>query len=174
MTYLWPPVSPQSWPDAQQVLAGEEVLPRWLTRDNSQAIGSQQLRLSFFTALKTETVTQVRCATGSTAAGATPTLVRMGVYSVAGADSQGDLTLLTATASDTSLLAAANTAYTAPLTTPLSKVAGQRYAVGLLVVTAAATPTLVSIQTQTAADPFAVKRQQFQGNGRVMVVRVKQ
>ena len=47
------------------------------------------------------------------------------------------------TANDTALFAASNTAYTRSLTAPFSKVAGQRYAAGPLVVTAAATPTFV-------------------------------
>lgn len=100
---------------------------------------SQQLRLTYFTAVKSETIASIRMVTGSTAAGATPTLVRAGIYTVAG---NGDLTLVASTANDTTLLAAPNTSYTKALSSSYAVTAGTRYAVGLLVVTAAAAPTV--------------------------------
>ena len=102
-------------------------------------MSSGTLRLTYFTARKTETVNSLRIVGGSTAAGATPSLVRAGIWKV---ESNGDLTLVASIASDTSLLATASTAYTRALTAPLAKVAGQRYAYGLLVVTAATAPTV--------------------------------
>lgn len=149
----WPPGSTLSWPTAEQVQVGDEALPRYLGVANTLAAVSQQVRLTFFTALKTETVAQVRFASGNTAAGPTPSLIRAAVYQVADlstpGDGMGDLTLLGASASDTSLLAAANTVYTTPLTAPFVKTAGTRYAVGLLLVTAAAAPTYVTAQIQS-------------------------
>jgi hypothetical protein len=134
----------------------EEALPRWLTRDNTLAAISQQLRLSFFTAQKTELIQSVRFATGSTASGASPTLVRVGVYSVAGSDGMGDLTLVASTPNDTTLLQTINTRYAKNLSAPWSKVAGQRYAIGILVVTSVTAPTFITMQTQSQASVFDV------------------
>lgn len=127
--------------ETQALTSGESTIPRLLA-DNvaSLAMTSQLLRLAFHTAKKTETITQVRVMTGTTAAGATPSLVRIGVYTV---DTAGDLTLVASTANDTALLAGANTVYTKALSASFTKSAGQRYAFGLLVVTAAAAPTIV-------------------------------
>ena len=104
-------------------------------------MNSGYVTFSFWTADKTEPINNVKVTTGGTAAGATPTLCRMGIYSV---NAAGDLTaLLAATANDTSLFAAANTVYTRALTTQFNKVAGQRYATALLVVTGAAMPKFI-------------------------------
>lgn len=99
---------------------------------------NQRLQLTYFTALRTETCTQFGVNTGGTAAGATPTLCRIGLYTVDGSD---NLTLVAATNNDTTLFAGANTRYTKPASASYSKVAGQRYATGVLVVTAATAPT---------------------------------
>lgn len=133
---------------------GEATLPAG--RDDatsaSVTLTSQQLRLTYFTARKTETITQVRLLAGVTAAAATPTLIRAGIYSVN--PSTGDLALLAATASDTAIFAAANTRYTRSLTSSLAKVAGTRYALGMLVVSAAAMPTLIGKLTVAGALPL--------------------
>lgn len=120
--------------------SGEEVFPRSLVNQTSVAShASGQVSLVYFTARKTETITQLKMITGGTAAAATPTLCKMGVYSVA---ANGDLTLAASTASDTSLFAATNTVYTKALSGGnLSKVKGQRYAFAYIVVTAGAMPT---------------------------------
>lgn len=119
---------------------GDETMPRGITGSSSRDISSGMMRMSYFTAIKTETTTQVRVVAGSTAAGATPTLCRLGLYEIAEA-SGGDGTLIAATANDTTLFAATNTAYTRSWATPVTKSAGKRYALGWLVVTAYATPT---------------------------------
>lgn len=118
---------------------GEETFSRNFAVTAS-ALTSGQLRLAYFTARRTETINGLVMQTDATAAGATPSLARMGVYSVAG---DGSLTLLAATANDTSLFAATGTEYQRDLTTTFSKVAGVTYAVGVLVVSAAAMPTMV-------------------------------
>lgn len=119
--------------------AGEEVIARDLYTSNAATTqASQVLRLVFFTARRTETITQVRSFTGTTAAAATPTLCRYGVYQVA---ADGGATLVASTASDTTLFAAANTGYTRSFTVSFAKVAGQRYGLGILVVSAAAMPS---------------------------------
>lgn len=125
---------------ANRVAAGETTLPRW-GAVSRVTMGTGVVRFSFFTATKTETVNNLACCTGGTAAGATPTYAALGVYSV-GAD--GALTLVASTASDTTLFATGNTTYTRTTLAPWSKVAGQRYAFAALVVSGAAMPSIVS------------------------------
>lgn len=91
---------------------------------------SGDVQLTYFTAAKTETITQLAMYSAATAA-ATVTLIRFGVYSVA---VNGDLTLLTATPNDTTLFAATNTRYAKTLSSPWSKAAYTRYAVGFIAV----------------------------------------
>lgn len=122
------------------VTSGEETFPRMMASFTTGTLGNQLLRLSFFTARETETITSIRVDTTGTAAGATPTLIRFGIYSVD--SSSGDITLVASTPNDTTLLAATNTRYTKALSASFNKVAGTRYAVGGLVVTAAAAPTV--------------------------------
>lgn len=129
---------PASASDSNLLESGEGTLPRINVRDSTLALTSGTLRLSYFTARRTETVVSARVFSGGTAAGATPTLVRVGIYSVA---VNGDLTLIASTPNDTTLLAAQNTAYTKAFSVPWSKVAGTRYALAILVVTGAAAPT---------------------------------
>lgn len=120
--------------------AGEMSMPLGAVSNAGCATSNQVLRLVFFEAQRTETINNLTVLTGSTAAGATPTLVRLGVWSVNGSD---DLTaLLASTANDTSLLAGTNTTYTKALSSSWSKVAGTRYALGLLVVTGATAPQM--------------------------------
>jgi hypothetical protein len=118
---------------------GDETYSREIVGNGgAMAPTSGQMRFAYFTARKTEVSTQVRLYSGGTAAGATPTLCRIGIYTV---NPDGSLTLIAATANDTTLFATANTAYTRSWQTPFNKVAGQRYAVSPLVVTAATMPT---------------------------------
>lgn len=132
-------------PDA--LTTGESTIPRRLVTNNTVSSGNQNLRLTFFTATKTETITQVRIVTGATAAvGAT--LARIGIYTVAG---NGDLTLVASTANDTNLFIAANTVYTKSLSASLSKTRGQRYAVGVLVDGASTAPTFMGLFSSFSA-----------------------
>jgi hypothetical protein len=165
-----PSMGPGSWPSAEalaadpafagsyaalvnpdEVSAGEGSVLRPLVTTNA-SLASGVLRLAFFTARKTETVNSLRVFSASTAAGATPSLVRSGIYSV---DGSSNITLQAAIVNDTSIFAAANTAYTRALSVPFAKVAGTRYAVGVLVVTAAAAPntpcSLPAIPTSEAS-----------------------
>lgn len=122
----------------QLLAAGEGTLPRSLHL-GAAGTGTGALRLSYWTARRTETCNQIRTNTSSTGAAATPTLCRMGIYSV---DGSGNLTLLAACANDTTLWATPSTVYTRNLTSAFSKVGGQRYAAAALVVTGATAPTL--------------------------------
>jgi hypothetical protein len=131
-------------------IAGAETFGRGEIISSTVTTGTQVLRLAFFTPqASTVPVGFAVVESGGTAAAATPTLVRIGVWTV---NAAGDLTALVAsTANDTALLAAANTEYPKALQTPYAFIGGQRYAAGILVVTAAAAPTLNGKFTSTAA-----------------------
>lgn len=119
---------------------GEGVYDRARVAANTIAMTSQLLRISYFTARKTETKVSVRMESGAVAAAATPTLVRVGVWT---ADDAGALlSQVAATPNDTALLAAATTSYTKAFSASYAQVAGTRYAVGLLVVTGATVPQM--------------------------------
>jgi hypothetical protein len=109
---------------------------------------SGSLLLSYFTARLTETVTTLTVNTAATAAAATPTLCRMAVFSVA---ANGDLTQVGITPNDTTLFAAAGTAYPKNLSASFVKIAGQRYALAMLIVTAAASPSFIGMQWNATA-----------------------
>lgn len=96
--------------------------------------------------------TQVRVVTGSTAAGATPTLCRIGLYQITTILGILTGTLVASTPNDTTLFAAANTPYTKAWSVAVTPQPGQRYAVGTLVVTGAAAPTFVGQQFMNAAE----------------------
>lgn len=117
---------------------GEDAFPRELLV-TTVASSTGQIRLTYFTARKTEVTTQVRMWTGATAAAATPTLCRIGLWT---ADAAGaGIALVASTANDTTLFAATSTSYTRSWSASYTKIAGQRYAVGALVVSGSATPT---------------------------------
>lgn len=129
--------------NAADVLTAGQVVPGRLFNHDNNPPTNQGLHLTYFYADKTQSVANIATATRTTAAGATPTLCRMGVYSEA---ANGDLTLIGSTANDTTLFASTSATYTRALSAPYDQVLGQRYAAALLVVTAAALPTLVSWQ----------------------------
>lgn len=121
--------------------SGQGTMPRaFATNTSAVTQSSQLLTLSYFTCRTAFTTTQTRLFAGATAAAATPTLVRAGIYLIDGA---GAGTLVASFASDTAIFATVNTAYLKSWTTPYAMVAGQRYAYGTLVVTAVAAPILV-------------------------------
>jgi len=117
---------------------GQEIIPRDLITSDTVGATSGQLSLNFFTAYNTETINSLRSYTGNTAAGATPTMCKMGLYSV---DGSGNLTLLAGTTNDTTMWSAAFTAYTKALTSGVSVTKGTRYCMAWLIITAAALPT---------------------------------
>lgn len=100
---------------------------------------SNSIRFNYFTADKAMNVASITTITSTTAAGATPTLCRYGLYNV---EANGDLTLLGATTADTTTWASASVSYTRSLTSLVPVVRNQRLAIGVLIVTAAATPTI--------------------------------
>jgi hypothetical protein len=131
-----------SSPQFARLATGQETYPRILGRDASVSSATGRLRLTYWTARKTETCTQLRLISGSTAAAATPTLVRGGIYAI---DSTGAGALAASFASDTAVFSAANTTYTKALTTSVSVRTGRVYATATIVVTAAAAPTISGI-----------------------------
>jgi hypothetical protein len=122
----------------QAIASGETTCPR-LNVGTAAALVSGQMQLSYWTAQKSEAVNVHEMNSGSIAAGATPTYAAMGLYTV---DSLGNLTLVSQCASDTTLFAATFTLYTRAAIASYIKQAGQRYASGVLVVSAAAMPAL--------------------------------
>jgi hypothetical protein len=124
----------------QRLTDGGGNIPRNLVSSASAGLVSQRLTLTYFTAQKSAPITKLRTFSGATAAAATPTLCRIGVYSVA---ANGDLTLVADIASDTALWASQNAAYTKNLSATWNMQAGQRYATGYLIVTATTAPQLV-------------------------------
>lgn len=101
---------------------------------------SGRLSLTFYTARTTVSRTGIQVVSGTTAAGATPTLIRFGLYEVS---TDGlTATLVASTPNDTTLLAAANANYTKAFTTPYTVTAGKRYGLGFLCSTSATAPNL--------------------------------
>lgn len=98
---------------------------------SSNSIGTSSLRLSYFTARKSETTTQIRTLVAGTAASGA-TLCRLGLYLID--ESTGDGTLVASTANDTALWNGTNAAFTKSWSSSYAKVAGKRYAVGFLMV----------------------------------------
>lgn len=134
---------------AVEITGGQESMLRSEILTAGVGMGaSQRLNLSFFRARVGGTYTTFNVYSGSTAAGATPTLLRFGVFSVASDDA---ITLIGSTANDTTMLAATTTKYTKALSASVSLTAGSRYAFGVLVVTGAALPALYGASTMVAA-----------------------
>lgn len=126
-------------------ITGVENFPRYNGPALTHATTSGAVRLVYFTPGQNTTVSTILTYSGSTAAGATPSLVRVGLYTVA---SNGDLTLVARSASDTAMYAGTQTEYPKALDTtggyPASYtlVPGTRYAGAVIVVTGATAPTL--------------------------------
>jgi hypothetical protein len=119
-----------------------ETFPRAEVRSNGVGIASGSMFICFFTANKTLTISQITTSCGS--AGSGLTLARMGLYTF----DETTATLVARTASDTTLYATANTAYTRSLATAggypatYTLQAGTRYGVGVLCV-GTTVPTMV-------------------------------
>ena len=101
---------------------------------------------SYFRVPAAFTAANIKMYSGSTAAGATPTLVKFGLYSVA---ANGDLTRIAQTASDTAIFASGSTAYTRALAASVALAPGTTYASALLITTGAALPTVLSASAVT-------------------------
>jgi hypothetical protein len=133
--------------DPDLLTGGVQTVSRLLTTSTAVALStSGNIRFTFFTPRKGATITKIISCSGGTAAGATPTLCRMGFYTV---DASGNLTLACANDNSTTLWAGTNTEYERALGTagglPSSYTfqAGLRYAAGVICVSGATIPTLV-------------------------------
>lgn len=134
---------------------GELLVPPHSMVASNLTAASGVLELSRKVAERTEDITQVTMWVGGVAAGATPTLCRIGIYE----ENPDGLTatLVGTHASDTAMFSATGTAYTKTLTTPFVKRAGRRYAAGALVVSAATMPQFqgVAFGTSLVSTPIA-------------------
>lgn len=138
----------------RDLASGQETFPRALAT-TQVGLGSGALRLTYFTARKTEACGAVRVNTGSTVPG-TITLSRVGVYEVA---ANGDLTLIGSSANDTTFMSAASTTYTKALSSAIRLRAGKRYAIGLISVQSTGNaPGVMGIQHGNAAEAAIAPR----------------
>jgi len=120
---------------------GESVYDRNAILANGSATTNQRMNLVGFKCKRTETITKATLATGTTAAGATPTVIKYGLY--LRRPDQLNYDLVAQTAHDAALLVAANTNYSKAFTAPYNKIRGEEYLFGLLIVSGAAFPTLL-------------------------------
>lgn len=141
---------------------GEAVADRHLIWAGTNSLGSGALQLTYFVAQTSETINQIVAYSSATAA-ATVTLVRFAVYSVA---ANGDLTLVASTVNDPTLLTVTHTRYAKATTAPWAKVAGQRYAAGILSVSTTS-PTTYSITSLGAGVVDTIFSQQPRISGSV-------
>jgi hypothetical protein len=143
-------------------LAGVEPFPRWAA-GAAKATGNGVLYLTYLTPSQSYPATSLSIVTGG-AAGATPTLCRMGVYTI---DAAGAGALVAAIANDTTLFAAGATKYArnfsagGGLPTGYAYQAGQRYAHGVLILSAAAFPTLKGVDLGAQSGLFALAPRLF-------------
>lgn len=127
---------------------------RWGSGSNGPGV-SGSMALTYFYADHTETISTMTAITGATAAGATPTLCRMGIYTVA---ANGDITLVASTPNDTTLFAAANTAYPKGLSSSYGLIQGALYTTALIVVSGATIPLFHGVQYPSTAPMNTVAR----------------
>lgn len=136
------------WPDPgdSDSLVTGQFTPRrrdWNSHTLDMSVaGSGDMFLTFFTADKTESITTVTTYTGAVAA-VSPTLCRVGIYSVA---ANGDLTLINSSTNDTALWIATFTTYAKALSATFSKVAGVRYAVAAVCLAPTTRPQMQGVQ----------------------------
>jgi len=122
----------------------------------STTASSQYLRLTYFTARKTETITQVRTLTGATPA-TSATLCKIGIFSEDPAT--GNLTRVAVTADEkANIWLAASTAYTVSLASGFTKTKGTRYAVACLYVGTGNAPTFYGNASIVASEAFVAPR----------------
>ncbi|MEW9872750.1 hypothetical protein [Arthrobacter sp. HS15c] len=117
---------------------GEETMTRSSANSNVQ-MTSGRLTLTFFTARSATSAANVTLATADRAAASIPTLARIGLYLV---NADNTLTLVASTVNDTSLFSATFTQYTRAFSSPVYTLTpGQRYAIGIIIVSGASLPT---------------------------------
>jgi hypothetical protein len=118
---------------------------------NQAGANDQMMKLTYFTAARSETISKVRVAVGAVASAGTPTRAQMAVWE---ADDAGALTLLVAsTPNDNTTLfgGSTNSIRTKSFSAPFNKVRGRRYACGLLMVTASTAPQFLGASYSSVA-----------------------
>lgn len=136
------PTSISSPAGLEDIDGSSQTLPRTAPLSDDVAITSGTLYLSYLEASGSDEVNQLQFVVGDTAAGATPSLVKFALFVV---ESDGSLTRV-AVGSSAEILGDPATAQSMQVTA-LDLVSGSRYALGLLVITNAATPTMVGVQS---------------------------
>ena len=138
--------------EAELLTSGQETFPRYLAAGNTVST-TGILYLAFFTARKSETVSKILTTISNVAASATPTLCRVGLYTVAG---NGDLTLVASSTNDTALWTGSTFAeHEKTLSASYAVVKGSRYAIGRLCVTAGTAPNFASATTNVPSSTVA-------------------
>lgn len=105
-----------------------DTFPRNIQNTAAQ-LTSGSVLLVFFTPLVTRTITQVTVGSGNTAASGL-TLARLGLYTF----DESNASLVASVPNDTTLFAAANTAYTRSLASSYTLTAGSRYGLAVLAI----------------------------------------
>ena len=129
---------------------GQETFPRALASTVGTVISTQNVHLTYFTAYADGTITALAAYTGSTGwSGATPTTIKMGLYSVN--VTTGELTRIGITASDTTLFATNTTRYPKALLSSVAVTKGTRYAFAVLVDSSGTLPMIAMNAPSLAA-----------------------
>jgi len=140
------PIDDQQWAEDNVV----ETMLRHEAVAADVALGaSGRTSYTHFRANRNITARTIEVTTGGTAAGATPTLVKVGLCSVA---ANGDLTLLGQSVNNVALFAAANTTYRIGLAASVPLTRGTVYALVVIVVSGATLPTFVGMTVNPAID----------------------
>lgn len=131
--------------DGNLLTGGQETIPRLAVTVASTAMTSGTLRLTYFTARRSETIATIFCP--NSVAAADVNLIRIGIYTINSGTGAG--TLVASCANNTTLWDTLNGQKSATLSSPYALVAGTRYAVGSLYV--ANTPPGTPAQVPAAA-----------------------
>ena len=133
---IWRPPAAGQFTSPSELLAGTITLV------------SQNFTAALFRCEQTQLVSNIQLLVGATAAAATPTVIRFGIYTISGTTA----TLAISTPNDTTLLAATNALSGRAVSTPGTINRGQDYFLGAIVVTGAAAPVMAG---RAAATPIA-------------------
>lgn len=149
------PSIPATWEFYGNYLSGGvESMPIDAINSSTNQTVSGAVYFAYFTPMITVTCANALTYSGGTAAAATPTVCRVGFYTVA---ANGDLTLVARTENTTSLWSGTNAEYVTEFDTtggyPASYtfVAGVRYAGAMICVTGTTAPQLRGSQSATSA-----------------------
>lgn len=130
---------------ARQIVDGYSINPRIITGTGSLASGTASFQ--HFMLPSSLTVSSLTFFSGSTPAGATPTLVKYGLYQV---HDDGSATRLGLTANDTTIFNAATWDYKLDLLDPVVLQPGVIYAAAILIISAATMPNVAAASSNTA------------------------